>query len=187
MISGNNSWLGPANATRYLLPQIYSFLSFPCKKCFNTLPPYTGFNICVSLDSTSVSNFQLKYQSKKNVSALGLYRDRKQNEISQLSLTYFTHSSRCLNDRWGIKDDRAITFLHSSLSSAFRRASPNPNPDHSDIIIFPSLFLSAFSPPSLYRALLDHLCKTCWSCHVSIPFQFAFSHSVDKVFIRLNK
>ena len=42
-----------------------------------------------------------------------------------------THSSRSLNDRWGIKHDRATTFLHSSLSSAFRRASPNPNPVHS--------------------------------------------------------
>ena len=43
-----------------------------------------------------------------------------------------THSSRSLNDRWGIKDDRATTFLHSFPSSAFRKASPNPNSGHSD-------------------------------------------------------
>ena len=30
-----------------------------------------------------------------------------------------------LNDRWGIKDNRATTFLHSSLFSAFRSVSPN--------------------------------------------------------------
>ena len=45
-----------------------------------------------------------------------------------------THSSRGLNDRWGIKDDRATTFLRSSLSSAFQKASPNLNPIHSDIL-----------------------------------------------------
>ena len=42
----------------------------------------------------------------------------------------FSHSSHSLNDRWGIKDDQATTFLHSSVSSAFRGASPNPNPVH---------------------------------------------------------
>ena len=52
-----------------------------------------------------------------------------------LSLTHsLTHSSRSLNDRWCIKDDRATTFLHSSLSSAFRKASTNPNPVNSDIL-----------------------------------------------------
>ena len=44
------------------------------------------------------------------------------------------HLSCSLKGRWGIKDDRAITFLHSSLLSAFRRASPNPNPDHYDTL-----------------------------------------------------
>ena len=51
-----------------------------------------------------------------------------------------THSFRSLIDRWGIKDDRATTFLHSSLSSAFRRASPNPNPVHSDMLSFHLIF-----------------------------------------------
>ena len=51
-----------------------------------------------------------------------------------------THSSRSLNDRWGIKDDRATTFLHSSLPSAFGRASPNHNPVHSDNYIISHLF-----------------------------------------------
>ena len=45
-----------------------------------------------------------------------------------------THSSRSLNDRWGIKDNRTTTFLHSSLSSAFQRASSSLNPVHSDIL-----------------------------------------------------
>ena len=54
-------------------------------------------------------------------------------------------SSRGLNDLWGIKDARASTYLHSSLSSAFRRASPNPNPVHSGIIPVPlSVCLSFF-------------------------------------------
>ena len=46
---------------------------------------------------------------------------------------YFTslHLSLGLVDRWGTKDDRATTVLHSSLFSAFRRASPNFNPVHS--------------------------------------------------------
>ena len=38
------------------------------------------------------------------------------------------HLSHSLFDRWGTKDDRATTVLHSSLFSAFRRASPNFNP-----------------------------------------------------------
>ena len=59
---------------------------------------------------------------------------------SRLGLTFraftslhFTslHLSHSLFDRWGTKDDRATTVLHSSLSSAFRRASPNFNPVHS--------------------------------------------------------
>ena len=41
------------------------------------------------------------------------------------------HLSHSLFDRWGTKDDRATTVLHSSLFSAFRRASPNFNPVHS--------------------------------------------------------
>ena len=63
-----------------------------------------------------------------------------------------TQSSRSLNDRWGIKDNRATTFLHSSLFSGFQRASSNPNPVHSDIL-YSSLFLCAFPSPSVYRAL----------------------------------
>ena len=41
------------------------------------------------------------------------------------------HLSLSLVDRWGTKDDWATTFLHSSLCSAFRRASPNFKPVHS--------------------------------------------------------
>ena len=41
------------------------------------------------------------------------------------------HLSLSLVDRWGTKDDRATTVLHSSLFSAFRRASPNFNPVYS--------------------------------------------------------
>ena len=81
------------------------------------------------------------------------------NSFNSLSLT---HLSRSLNDRWGIKDDRATTFLHSSLPSAFRRVSPNPNPVHSDI--FSSLFLSAFHSTSLCCELKDSLWKSRWSC-----------------------
>ena len=50
----------------------------------------------------------------------------KINSIFRDWYVLLTHSSRSVNDRWGIKDDRATTFLHSSLSSAFRRASHNP-------------------------------------------------------------
>ena len=69
--------------------------------------------------------------------------------LSLNSLTHsLTHSSRSLHDRWLLKDDRATTFLHSSLSSAFRRASPNPNPVHSGVLschLF--LCLPFFLPP----------------------------------------
>ena len=41
------------------------------------------------------------------------------------------HLSLSLVDRWGTKDDWATTVLHSSLFSAFRRASPNFKPVHS--------------------------------------------------------
>ena len=58
-----------------------------------------------------------------------------------------THSSRGLNDRWGIKDDRANTFLSSSLSSVFRKASPTPNPVHSDIISSHLFFCLPFLLP----------------------------------------
>ena len=51
-----------------------------------------------------------------------------------LSLTHsLTHAPHSLNDPWGITDDQTTTFLHSSLSSAFRRASAKPNPFHYDI------------------------------------------------------
>ena len=52
------------------------------------------------------------------------------------ALLHFTslHLSLSLVDRWGTKDDRATTVLHSSLFSAFRRASPNFNPVHSDTL-----------------------------------------------------
>ena len=46
---------------------------------------------------------------------------------------YFTsslHLSLSLVDRWGTKDDWATPVLHSSLLSAFRRASPNFKPVH---------------------------------------------------------
>ena len=59
-----------------------------------------------------------------------------------------THSSRSLNDRWGIQDDPATTFLHSSLSSTFRRASSNPYPVRSDILSSHLFFCLPFLLPS---------------------------------------
>ena len=46
----------------------------------------------------------------------------------------------------GIKDDLATIFLHSSLSSAFWRASPNLNPVHSGILSS-HLFRIIFASP----------------------------------------
>ena len=59
-----------------------------------------------------------------------------------------SHSSRSLNESWGIKDDRATTFLHSFPSSAFRRASPNPNPAQSDKLSSHLSFCLPFLLPS---------------------------------------
>ena len=53
-----------------------------------------------------------------------------------------THSSRSLNDRWDIKDDRVTTFFH-----CFRRASPNPNTAHSDILSSHLFFCLPFLLP----------------------------------------
>ena len=58
-----------------------------------------------------------------------------------------THSSRVLKGRWGIKDDRTTTFLHSSLSSDFRKASLNPNPVHSDTLSSHLFFCLPFLLP----------------------------------------
>ena len=50
---------------------------------------------------------------------------------------YYYHCDHSLHlflslvDRWGTKDDRATTFLHPSLFSAFRSALPNFKPVHS--------------------------------------------------------
>ena len=63
-----------------------------------------------------------------------LYHPKNYSSIGSHSLP---HSSRTLNDSWGIKDDRATAFLHSSLSSAFRRASSNPKHVHPDNFVFP--------------------------------------------------
>ena len=53
-------------------------------------------------------------------------------KYSTVSLHFTSlHLSHSLFDRWGTKDDRATTVLHSSLFSAFRRVSPNFNPVHS--------------------------------------------------------
>ena len=46
------------------------------------------------------------------------------------TLYLLTYLSLNLVDRWGTKDDRATTVLHSSLFSVSRRASPNFNPVH---------------------------------------------------------
>ena len=68
-----------------------------------------------------------------------------------LSLSFFVHLqtfislhlSPSLNDRWGIKDDRATTFLHSSLFSAFERTSANLKPVHTDMLyIYQPTYLS---------------------------------------------
>ena len=56
-----------------------------------------------------------------------LRRDFSKVESSLTSL----HLSLSLVDRWGTRDDWATTFLHSSLFSAFRSASPNFKPVHS--------------------------------------------------------
>ena len=66
-----------------------------------------------------------------------------------------THSSRSLNGRWGIKDDRTTPFLYSSLSSAFRRASSNPNPVHSDIYYLPIPFSVCLSFSPLIPCLIE--------------------------------
>ena len=89
------------------------------------------------------------------------------DSISDISLS---HSSRSLDDRWGIEDDRATTFLYSSLSSAFRRASPNPNPVYSYILsshlffclpfLFPpcsELYMIIFASPVDLVMSLNHL------------------------------
>ena len=51
--------------------------------------------------------------------------------VSMSAFLTSLHLSHSLVDLWGTKDDRATTVLHSSLFSAFRRASPNFNPVHS--------------------------------------------------------
>ena len=50
------------------------------------------------------------------------------------------------------------------------------------ILILPILIY--YLPISFF--CLHHLCKSCWSCYVPIPSQFAFSHSGDIIFIRSN-
>ena len=58
----------------------------------------------------------------------GMQRDPFSVTLGHFNFIFINHhSSRSLDDLWGINDDRATAFLHSSLSSAFRRASPNPN------------------------------------------------------------
>ena len=65
---------------------------------------------------------------------------------SQNNAHSLTQSSRSLNDRWSIKDNRATTFLHFCLSSAFQRTSSNPNPVHCDML---SSYLFFFCVPFL--------------------------------------
>ena len=90
------------------------------------------------------------------------------------SLTHsLTHSSCSLNDRWGIKGDRATTFLYSSLSSAFRAASPNPNSVHSDILsshlfFFCLPFLLRYKNHNLYQNMNSWL-SLCGSLHCHQP------------------
>ena len=78
------------------------------------------------------------------------------------SLTH--HTSRSLDDPWGIKDDRATTFLHSSLSSAFQRVSPNSYPVHSDILSSHLFFCLSFLLPPC-----------------TVPCRIIFSSPVDLV------
>ena len=92
-----------------------------------------------------------------------------------------------LNDRWGIKDNRATTFLHSSLFSAFRSVSPNfklPVPICCHPISFSvSLsfsFLLSCPVGSSLQVPLILLWRTC------APSRFTFSHSGDEIFIRPN-
>ena len=65
----------------------------------------------------------------------------------ELMVVSLIQSNRSLNDRWTIKDDQATTFLHSSLFSAFQRASANPNPVHSDILSSHLFFCLPFLVP----------------------------------------
>ena len=73
------------------------------------------------------------YGDTRNTGRRGLQGEAKTKSLLwPHSTEYFTslHLSHSLFDRWGTKDDRATTVLHSSLFSAFRRASPNFNPVH---------------------------------------------------------
>ena len=97
----------------------------------------------------------------------------------------FTHSYRSLNDRWGIKNDRATIFLHSSLSTAFRGASSNLNPVHCDILSSHPFFCLLLPPCTLLCRII--LASPVDLNYVPVPSQFAFSHSGDKVFIRPNR
>ena len=78
--------------------------------------------------------------------------------------TFHFHLSLSLVDRWGTKDDRATTVLHSSLFSAFRRASPNFNPVHS-VPLSSHLFFC-----------LPHLLPPC-----TVPCRIIFASPVDLV------
>ena len=93
------------------------------------------------------------------------------------------HLSHSLFDRWGTKDDRATTVFHSSLFSAFRRASPNFNPVHS-VMLSSHLFfcLPLLLPPYTVP------CRIIFAspCFVPIPSQVSFLHSGEKIFIGPN-
>ena len=98
------------------------------------------------LNSQNSEGLKVGLKTRKGKTNHGVIEDilfdqrkhRKRDRI-QIPLTnhtpqrHFTslHLSHSLVDRWGTKDDRATTVLHSSLFSVFRRASPNFNPVHS--------------------------------------------------------
>ena len=68
-------------------------------------------------------------------------------DVSEYTHHFTLHLPLCPVDRWGTKDDRATTFLHPSLFSAFRRASPNFIPVHSVMMSSHLLFCLPFLLP----------------------------------------
>ena len=102
----------------------------------------TNYDVLVVVHLFNLSPDQTTHKLTEYSTASGQLRlntPRWQANVANITLqSYHTrynitslHLSHSLVDRWGTKDDRATTVLHSSLFSAFRRASPSFNPVHS--------------------------------------------------------
>ena len=74
------------------------------------------------------------------------------------------HLSLSLVDRRGTKDDQEATFLHPSLVSAFRRASPNFRPVHFAMLSSHLFFCLPFLLPPC-----------------TVPWRIVFASPVDPV------